>query len=265
MPLLTISDLVCSFDTSRGVVRAVRGVTLELNPGETLGLVGESGCGKTTLAKSVVGLVRPTAGSIRLNGIELVGASRAARKEIARDVQFIFQDPYSSLNPRRTAEKLIREPLDVHGVGNATERMDRVDWLMQRVGLRPDWKRRYPHEFSGGQRQRIGIARALALNPKLIVCDEPVSALDVSVQAQVINLLADLQREFSIAYLFISHDLALVEIVADRVAVMSAGEIVESAPSAEIWATPKHPYTRELIAATPVVKLSETKAYSIQA
>jgi len=251
-PLLSIRDLVCSFKTARGVVRAVRGVSLDVFPGETVGLVGESGCGKTTLAKSIVGLVQPVSGSIRLDTTELVGLSRTARASLARDVQFIFQDPFSSLNPRRTAEALIREPLDVQRIGTASERTERVEWLMHRVGLRPDWKRRYPHEFSGGQRQRIGIARALALSPKLIVCDEPVSALDVSVQAQVINLLADLQREFNVAYLMITHDLALVEAFARRIAVMSLGEIVEIGTSSEVWNAPKHPFTRQLIDAIPL-------------
>ncbi len=250
-PVLSIRNLVCNFETTRGLVQAVRDVSLDIREGETLGLVGESGCGKTTLAKSVVGLVQPVSGSIRVDGVERVGTP-AGQGPLARQVQYIFQDPYSSLNPRRTAETLIRDPLDVQKVGTKAERIDRVEWLMERVGLRPEWKRRYPHEFSGGQRQRIGIARALALSPKLIVCDEPVSALDVSVQAQVINLLADLQREFNVAYLMISHDLALIETFADRVAVMYDGEIVETGKSSDVWNTPKHPFTRRLIDAIPL-------------
>ena len=251
-PILAIQDLHCRFDTPSGPLHAVRGVSLTVNPGETIGLVGESGSGKTTLAKSIVGLVTPTAGRILLDGQDLATASRAARFAARRAVQFVFQDPFASLNPRRRVAQLIREPLDVHRIGTSSERDARVAWLMDRVGLRPEWGSRLPHEFSGGQRQRIGIARALALNPRLIVCDEPVSALDVSIQAQVINLLADLQRELGIAYLVISHDLALVETFAHRIAVMYLGQIVEHGPAAEIWRRPRHPFTSALIDAVPV-------------
>ncbi|MCX7384632.1 MAG: ABC transporter ATP-binding protein [Alphaproteobacteria bacterium] len=252
IPLLAIEDLHCRFDTPGGPLHAVRGVSLEVAAGETLGLVGESGSGKTTLAKSIVGLVRPTAGRILLEGQDLATADRTARFAARRAVQFVFQDPFASLNPRRRVAQLIREPLDVHRIGTAAERDARVAWLMARVGLRPEWGHRLPHEFSGGQRQRIGIARALSLTPRLIVCDEPVSALDVSIQAQVINLLADLQRELGIAYLVISHDLALVETFAHRIAVMYLGRIVEIGPAAEVWRQPHHPFTRALIDAVPV-------------
>jgi len=251
-PLLSLRGLECTFDTPRGLLHAVRGVSLDVHAGETLGLVGESGCGKTTLAKSIVGLVTPRAGSIRLEGRELTTLSGTERFRMRRAVQFVFQDPFSSLNPRRRAASLIAEPLEVHRIGSRAERRERVAWLMEKVGLRPEWGGRYPHEFSGGQRQRIGIARALALEPKLIVCDEPVSALDVSIQAQVVNLLARLQQETGIAYLMISHDLALVENFAHRIAVMYLGEIVELGEAGTLWRTPLHPFTRALIDAVPV-------------
>ncbi len=250
--LLAIEDLHCRFDTPGGPLHAVRGVSLTVNAGETVGLVGESGSGKTTLAKAIVGLVSPASGRILLDGRDLAAATRAERFAAKRAVQFVFQDPFASLNPRRRVAQLIREPLDVHRIGTSAERDARVAWLMDRVGLRPEWGSRLPHEFSGGQRQRIGIARALALNPRLIVCDEPVSALDVSIQAQVINLLADLQRELGIAYLVISHDLALVETFAQRIAVMYLGQIVELGPAAEVWRAPRHPFTSALIDAVPV-------------
>lgn len=251
-PLLSIKNLNCAFETPQGVLHAVHNVSLDVAAGETVALVGESGCGKTTLAKSIVGLVRPTSGAIYLDGVDLTTLSSRDRRHTRQDVQFVFQDPFSSLNPRKTAEVLIREPLDVHRVGSRAERKERVHWLMQRVGLRAEWASRFPHEFSGGQRQRIGIARALALNPKLIVCDEPVSALDVSVQAQVINLLSDLQHEFGIAYLMITHDLALVENFAHRIAVMYLGEVVEIGESRAVWRKPLHPFTRSLIDAVPI-------------
>jgi oligopeptide/dipeptide ABC transporter ATP-binding protein len=249
--LLAVRGLSCRFETRDGPLWAVRDVDLDIAPGETLGLVGESGCGKSTLARSIVGLLRPAAGSVRLAGAELLGPGGMSLAQ-RRQIQFVFQDPFASLNPRRTAATLIGEPLDVHRIGSREERRARVRELMRRVGLREEWGRRYPHEFSGGQRQRIGIARALALSPRLIICDEPVSALDVSIQAQVVNLLAELQRELGIAYLFISHDLALVELFAHRVAVMYRGRIVEQGDSRAVWRDPAHPFTRTLIEAIPL-------------
>ena len=252
-PLLTVDDLVKHFPApGGGVVHAVDGVTFELAAGETLGLVGESGCGKSTLGKTLLRLHPPTSGSVRLQGRELAAVSRRAMKPLRRDLQMVFQDPYASLNPRSTVGRAIEEPLIVHGIGSSAERRERVAWLLNKVGLPLDAGGRHPHEFSGGQRQRIGIARALALQPKIIVCDEPVSALDVSVRAQVLNLLADLKAEFGLAYLFISHDLSVVEYVCDRVAVMYLGLIVEIAPRQRLWQQPLHPYTRALLDAAPM-------------
>ncbi len=251
-PLLAVENLGVQFRSRLGSVRAVDGVGLSIAAGETLGLVGESGCGKSTLGKAIVGLAELTQGSVRLGGIEISGLSRRAMRPYRRRVQMIFQDPYGSLNPRLTVGRIIAEPLIVHGVGDPPSLRERVAKLMQRVGLHPEAANRYPHEFSGGQRQRVGIARALALNPQLIICDEPVSALDVSVQAQVLNLLIDLQRELGLSYLFISHDLSVVQHIAQRVLVMYLGKIVESAPRELIWSRPLHPYTRGLIAAVPV-------------
>ena len=251
-PLLLVDNLVKHFPTKGGVVQAVDGVTFELAAGETLGLVGESGCGKSTLGKTILRLYPPTSGSVRLNGQELASVSRQTMKPLRRDLQMIFQDPFASLNPRTTVGRAIEEPLIVHGIGDRAERRSRVEWLLQKVGLPLDAAARHPHEFSGGQRQRIGIARALALQPKLIVCDEPVSALDVSVRAQVLNLLADLKQEFGLSYLFISHDLSVVEYVCDRVAVMYLGRIVEIAPRQKLWQKPLHPYTQALLDAVPL-------------
>ena len=252
-PILTVDDLVKHFPTDDGrKVHAVDGVTLELAAGETLSLVGESGCGKSTLGKTIMRLYPPTSGSVRIQGRELANVSRRAMRPLRRELQMVFQDPFASLNPRTEVGRAIEEPLIVHGIGTRAERRDRVAWLLQRVGLAPDAGARHPHEFSGGQRQRIGIARALALQPKIIICDEPVSALDVSVRAQVLNLLADLQGEFGLAYLFISHDLSVVEHVSDRVAVMYLGKIVETASRDALWATPLHPYTRALLDAAPI-------------
>ncbi|MEQ9642132.1 MAG: dipeptide ABC transporter ATP-binding protein [Alphaproteobacteria bacterium] len=252
MPLLSVRDLTTHFPTRAGLVHAVDGVSFDLQAGETLGLVGESGCGKSTLGKTVMRLVEPTAGTITLDGVDITRLSRRRLLPHRRQVQMIFQDPYASLNPRATVGRIIEEPLIVNRVGIPAERKDRVAWLMERVGLRPEAASRYPHEFSGGQRQRIGIARALALNPKIIICDEAVSALDVSIRAQIINLLADLQAEFGLAYLFISHDLSVVEHISDRVAVMYLGKIVEVAGRDRLWSTPLHPYTQSLMSAVPV-------------
>ncbi|MBX9961486.1 MAG: ATP-binding cassette domain-containing protein [Burkholderiales bacterium] len=256
-PILSISELAMHFPTRAGLVRAVDGVSLDIEPGETVGLVGESGCGKSTLGKTAMRLTRPTAGSIRLEGKEIADLSRGALRPLRPKLQMIFQDPYASLNPRLTVGRALEEPLVVHGRGNAAERRERVRWLADKVGLRPEALQRHPHEFSGGQRQRIGIARALALEPKLVICDEPVSALDVSVRAQVINLLMDLKRDFGLAYLFISHDLSVVEHVSDRIAVMYLGKLVELADRRTLWTRPLHPYTQALMAAVPVADPSK--------
>jgi oligopeptide/dipeptide ABC transporter ATP-binding protein len=236
----------------RGHVKAVDGVSFGIAPGETLCLVGESGCGKSTVGKTVLRLIEPTAGRIWLGGTEVTGLDEAAMRPHRRQVQMVFQDPYASLNPRLRAGQIIAEPLDNYGLAPGAERRPRLEALLRQVGLRPDALERYPFEFSGGQRQRLGIARALALNPRLIVADEPVSALDVSVQAQVLNLLKDLQDELGLAYLFISHDLGVVEHVAHRVAVMYLGRIVEMGPRERIFSAPTHPYTEALMAAAPV-------------
>ena len=236
----------------RPPIQAVAGVSFSVARGETLALVGESGCGKTTTAKSVLRLVEPTSGSVQLNGEELTTLSQEDMRQRRRDMQIIFQDPYASLNPRLTAGNIVAEPLRNFSLVDGKEREERVQWLFSKVGLRSESANKYPHEFSGGQRQRLGIARALALNPKLIVCDEPVSALDVSVQAQVVNLLMDLQQEFGIAYLFVAHDLAVVRHISHRVAVMYLGHIVEVADRDTLFAAPCHPYTEILLSAVPV-------------
>jgi oligopeptide/dipeptide ABC transporter ATP-binding protein len=259
-PLLEVADLRKYFPIRRGIfssvsswVRAVDGVSLRIGAGETLALVGESGSGKTTTGRCILRLLEPTSGAVRFDGIDLLSLPPRAMRRMRRQIQVVFQDPYASLNPRMRVRTIVREPLDIHGIGgNRRERDEMVAALLRRVGLDPGMGDRYPHEFSGGQRQRIGVARALALKPRLIIADEPVSALDVSVQAQVINLLIDLQEEFKIAYLFIAHDLAVVERIADRVAVMYLGQIVEEAPRGEIFKNPLHPYTRALLQAIPI-------------
>jgi peptide/nickel transport system ATP-binding protein len=258
MFVTTVSDLKVRFDLHGGFfgrvtrrVHAVEGVSFSIAPNETLALVGESGCGKSTTAKALAGLV-PFSGDIAINGRSLSGLSREARKAVHRDVQMIFQDPFASLDPRMRVGELVAEPLLIHGIGSKQERRERVAALFARVGLSADQMELYPHEFSGGQRQRVCIARALALRPKLIIADESVSALDVSVQAKVLELLKELQQEFGIAYLFISHDMAVVENISDRVAVMYLGQIVEMGTRDQVFSNPVHPYTRRLIEAVPI-------------
>lgn len=247
---LEIDDLVMHYDTPAGLLQAVRGVSLHVPDGETLGLVGESGCGKSTLARCVVGLNRPTSGTVRIAG-DMPGKTLADRRRMARNVQMIFQDPMSSLNPRLTIARIVEQPLKVHGIGDAAERHRRVVDLLDKVGLGSHFLERYPHELSGGQRQRASIARALALDPRLIVCDESVSALDVSIQAQVLNLLTALQKDLGVALLFISHDLAVVRYVSHRIAVMYLGRIVELGDAESVWHRPLHPYTRALMDSIP--------------
>ena len=258
-PMLEVRDLKKHFPVRKGLfgrvsgqVYAVDGVTFTINAGETLGLVGESGCGKTTVGRTVLRLLDPTHGSIRLDGDDITALGNRELRPYRRRMQIIFQDPFSSLDPRMSAGDIVGELLDVHGVARGAERRQRVAALFDRVGLRADQLSNYPHEFSGGQRQRLSIARALSLNPELIICDEPVSALDVSIQAQVINLLMDLQAEFGLSYLFIAHDLAVVEHISDRVAVMYLGRIVEFADKRTLFENPQHPYTESLLAAVPV-------------
>jgi len=252
-PLVEIKDLKKYFPASHNqVVRAVDGVSFTIRRGETLGLVGESGCGKTTVGRCVLRLVEPTSGEIRFDGRDLMNLGHGELRALRRRMQIIFQDPYSSLDPRMKVGAIIAEPLEIHGAGARRERKDRVAELLRVVGLDPDYANRYPHQFSGGQRQRIGIARALALNPDFIVADEPVSALDVSVQAQVVNLMQDLQQQFGLTYLFISHGLAVVKHISTRVGVMYLGKLVELAPAEEIYSNPLHPYTQALLQAIPI-------------
>ena len=250
-PILKATGLTKHFPTSSGLVRAVSEVDFTLHAGETLALVGESGSGKSTIGRLILRLIEPTAGRVELDGRDIFALKPAALRALRRDMQIIFQDPYGSLNPRMTVGAMLAEPLRLHGLAKGRAVEAAVAELMRLVGLQPDQANRYPHEFSGGQRQRIGIARALAVEPRLIVCDEAVSALDVSIQAQIVNLLGDLGRARGLAYLFISHDLAIVRHIADRVAVLYLGRIVELAPAAELFAAPRHPYTRALLSAIP--------------
>ncbi len=256
--ILEVIDLKKHYSLKKGVLadkqrsaRAVDGISFSLNRGETLGLVGESGCGKSTTAKLILRLIEPTSGEIKLKGQSLININRKELKKVRKGIQIIFQDPFSSLNPRMTAGSIIEEPLLVHQTGSRKERTERVVWLMEKVGLKSEHMTRYPHEFSGGQQQRIGIARALALNPDIIIGDEPVSSLDVSIQAQVINLMVDLQIELNLSYLIIAHDLRVVQHISDRIAVMYLGRIVELAGAAGLFENPQHPYTEALLSAIP--------------
>jgi oligopeptide transport system ATP-binding protein len=267
-PLVEVVDLVKHFPIKEGLlinrevdrVRAVDGVSLTIARGETLGLVGESGCGKSTLCRTVLQLLEPTSGSVRFEGREIAGLSRRQMRPLRRQMQMVFQDPFASLNPRKRVGQIVGDPLKLQGVSSGSELRRQVQELLERVGLSSEHYNRYPHEFSGGQRQRIGIARALALKPKLIVADEPVSALDVSIQAQIVNLLADLQDEFGLTYLFVAHDIGVVRHVSDRIAVMHEGLIVEEGTADRVCERPSHPYTKTLLAAVPIPDPREARA-----
>ncbi|HZK01085.1 MAG TPA: oligopeptide/dipeptide ABC transporter ATP-binding protein [Tissierellaceae bacterium] len=252
-PLISARGIKKYFDVGEGMLKAVDGISFDIYPGETFGLVGESGCGKTTAGRTIVRLYDPTEGELIFNGKNIYELSSSEMQEVRRDFQIIFQDPYASLNPRMTVEDIVAEPLDIHkAYKSKKERRNRVIELLELVGLNEEHAMRFPHEFSGGQRQRVGIARALALNPKFIVCDEPISALDVSIQAQVVNLLKDLQEKLGLTYLFIAHDLSMVRYISDRVGVMYLGHMMEIAKSEELYLNPFHPYTRALLSAIPI-------------
>ncbi len=266
-PILRVKDLKTHFDVTKGmfspkqIVKAVDGVSIDVMPNETFGLVGESGCGKSTLGRTIVKLYDPVSGSIEFNGKDISKISGSELKAFRKDMQMIFQDPYASLNPRMTVGEIIKEPMIIHNIYDTdAEREARVVELLKIVGLKPDHIRRYPAEFSGGQRQRIGIARALAVNPKFIVCDEPISALDVSIQAQVINLLKNIQKEMNLSYLFIAHDLSMVKHISDKIGVMYLGHMMESGPSNDVYHRPLHPYTVALLSAIPIPDPNTSKA-----
>jgi peptide/nickel transport system ATP-binding protein len=266
-PLLEVTDLVKHFPIKRGIlvdrevdqVRAVDGVSFEVGRGETLGLVGESGSGKSTACRAVLQLIKPTSGSVKFEGREIAGLGRHQMRPLRRQMQMIFQDPYASLNPRKRIGQIVGDPLKRQGVASGSELRRQVQELLERVGLSSEHFNRYPHEFSGGQRQRIGIARALSLKPKLVICDEPVSALDVSIQAQIINLLDDLQDEFGLAYLFVAHDIGIVRHISDRIAVMNEGKIVEQGTADQVCETPRDEYTKKLLAAVPIPDPRESR------
>jgi oligopeptide transport system ATP-binding protein len=266
-PLLEVTDLVKHFPIKRGIlidrevdqVKAVDGVSFKVERGETLGLVGESGSGKSTACRAVLQLIKPTSGSVKFEGREIAGLGRRQMRPLRREMQMIFQDPYASLNPRKRVGQIVGDPLKRQGVASGSELRRQVQELLERVGLSSEHYNRFPHEFSGGQRQRIGIARALSLKPKLVICDEPVSALDVSIQAQIVNLLDDLQDEFGLAYLFVAHDIGIVRHISDRIAVMNEGNVVEQGTADQVCETPKDEYTKKLLAAVPIPDPRESR------